>query len=120
MPFDLSRYQVGREPREHIISVEGEPLKLMIRDLPWSLKNQKKSLAARYDSEGKGWYDHDFYNKECLKYIIVEAPWGKTDELFLLSLRSGTPLITELEKLVPPAIEDEMATGVSDTRKKSV
>ena len=45
--------------------------------------------------------------------MIVEAPWGKTSETFLISIDAR--LGTALEQLVPSAFENE---GIPEDKKK--
>ena len=44
-------------------------------------------------------FDSDGFMRACLKEVIVEAPWGRTTEAFLLSIDAR--LGRELEKLIP-------------------
>jgi predicted P-loop ATPase/GTPase len=44
-------------------------------------------------------FDGDKFMRACLREMIVEAPWGRTTETFLLSIDSR--LGTALEQLVP-------------------
>ena len=104
---------VGREVKELYLSITAEdgelieiPLKL--RGLPWSLKNQKISLAVKWDDSGQTSFDGDYYIRECLKWMIVEAPWGRTTETFLLSIDSR--LGAALEQLVPNLVGTEENT----------
>lgn len=99
---------VGREVKELYLSITSEdgelieiPLKL--RGLPWSLKNQKISLAVKWDDSGQTSFDGDYYIRECLKWMIVEAPWGETTDEFLESINAD--LGAALEKLVPSAFD---------------
>jgi len=76
-------------------------LPLTVQQMPWSLRRRTSSLAIAWDNQGGTHFDHDFYIKECLKYMIIRAPWGATTDSFLLQI--GDELGDALEKLVPTA-----------------
>ena len=90
-------------PREEIIEVKGVKIPLKVRDLSWTEKNQILSKAFNYQADGSISFDFDKYNKMVLSKIIIEAPWGKTDMVFLTNLPRSSGEI--LEKLVPKAFE---------------
>jgi len=111
---------VGRQVKDIVLNVTSEdgelieiPLKL--RGLPWSLKNQKISLAVTWTDTGQTSFDGDYYIRECLKWMVVEAPWGETTDSFLA--QCGPELGTALENLVPKAFVDT-STVTTDTIKK--
>ena len=54
--------------------------------------------------------------RECLKEMIIEAPWGKTTEAFLLSIDER--LGGALEKLVPQAFSAEGDISPDDIKKE--
>ena len=114
---------VGREVKELYLSITSEdgelieiPLKL--RGLPWSLKNQKISLAVKWDDSGQTSFDGDYYIRECLKWMIVEAPWGETTDSFLA--QCGPELGTALENLVPKAFVDNSTVSTEAIKKDSI
>jgi len=114
---------VGRQIKEVILNVTAEdgelieiPLKL--RGLPWSLKNQKISLSVTWNEGGSTSFDGDFYMKECLKWMIVEAPWGETTDTFLA--RCGPELGVALENLVPKAFVDTSTVTTELIKKESI
>lgn len=100
MVFDVSKHVLGREAREATLSVGSDFLTLKIRNVPWAKKNQLLSLCLSWDEKGSH-FDTDTYVRECLKYMIAEAPWGVTNDLFLSSL--DEELGKALETLVPKA-----------------
>lgn len=113
------KYLVSREPKEMSLSVGGDEFKLKVRDIPRSKKNQIVSLAVKYDSDGNTHFDGDFYLRECLKFMIVEAPWGATDDRFLLQLKDvdegvSNPLADALEILVPGAFKKNTDSSGAD------
>ena len=59
----------------------------------------------------------DTYVRECLKEMIVEAPWGRTTEAFLLSIDER--LGGALERLVPVAFAgDEEGVNPDEIKKE--
>ena len=106
--FDLSKYQINQEAEWVTLSIEstGDEFDVTIKELSWAKRNKLISNCLTFDSAGKTAFDGDKYIRECLKEIIVEAPWGKTTEAFLITINSE--LGTALETLVPKAFgEDE-------------
>ena len=79
-------------------------LKFKIRDIPWSKRNQILSAALSWDGNDMRHFDGDYYVSECLKFIIIEAPWGPTNDLFLTTI--GEELGGALESLVPTPLRD--------------
>ena len=94
--------------QEH--NAHNDTILIKVRSLPWSLMRQKLSLAMAFSDDGQYHYDVDTYNRECLKYMIVEAPWGKTDDVFLSQI--DVNLGSALELLVPRP-SSSPATAVS-------
>ena len=76
-------------------------------------KNQIVSKHVKWTSEGISNFDTEGYMRDILKEIIVDAPWGKTTETFLVSIDSR--LGTALEKIVPTAFED---SAIPEDKKK--
>ena len=73
--------------------------------MSWSRKNQRVAHALKFGANNGGMAcDADSYVKESLKAIIVDAPWGKTTDTFLISINEK--LGRALETLVPRAFED--------------
>ena len=66
-------------------------------------------------SNGAQSFNGDLYIKECLKEMIVEAPWGRTSEVFLSSIDSR--LGAALEALVPSATESSNASEANEIKK---
>lgn len=111
--MDYQKYVVSREGKDITLDVNGEELKLKVRSVPWSLKNSIISRCSKF-VEGALVFDGDAYVKESLKYMIVEAPWGQTTEVFLSSINED--LGGALESLVPRA--DSKKTSNVDSLKK--
>lgn len=95
---------------------EEDVVELKLRGMPWSLRNQKISLALTWDDSGNKHFDVDFYMKECLKYMIVEAPWGATTDTFLSTVDED--LGAALETLCPSAISQPAQGQDVDSLKK--
>jgi|TARA_R110000824_G_scaffold210179_1_gene395982 hypothetical protein len=114
---------VGRQVKDLVLNVTSEdgelieiPIKL--RGLPWSLKNQKISLAVTWGENGQTSFDGDFYIRECLKWMVVEAPWGETTDSFLA--QCGPELGTALENLVPKAFVDTSTVTTDEVKKELI
>lgn len=139
MPYDSNVYLKNREIQDYKLVVhfpcvtcgeEGtdnlfscpnhtarqDELNIKVRGLPWSKKNQIASQSLQWDSDSRTHWDGDFYTKECLKYMIAEAPWGMTDDKFLLQV--GDELGIALEKLVPKAFGGGKTKAVSPVNVK--
>lgn len=115
---DFKDYMVSREPVPVTINVNGYAMELMVRGLPWSRKNQIVSLSIHYDDDGKTQFNGDYYYRECLKYMVVTAPWGETNDIFLLQIDSE--LGSQLEELIPKAFGGgkESLASVDDIKKE--
>ena len=59
-------------------------------------------------------FDGDAYVRLALQEMIVAAPWGKTSELFLISIDDR--LGSVLEKLVPQAFGSEVGAEVDNLK----
>ena len=114
-PFDINKYKISTSPQVETLSIDGASFDVTIKPLSWSLRNQIISRSLRWDANGSTIFDGDSYARECLKEMIVDAPWGRTTELFLVSIDSR--LGTLLETLVPKAFDDNADMGI-DTIKK--
>ena len=60
-------------------------------------------------------FDGALYVREVLKQIIVEAPWGKTTDLFLTSINNE--LGQALETLVASMSGDSEELSLEETKK---
>jgi len=95
--MDLSEHDVT-------IKYKGKEDTLTIKPMTWSKKNQILSQCMSYASDNQARFNLDNYNKECLAYMIVKAPWGKTDRVFLSQI--DEELGRQLEKLIPGPFEE--------------
>ena len=91
-------------------------IKLKVRGIPWSRRNQIISQSLAWDSDGKSHWDGDYYARECLKQVIVEAPWCITDDKFLLQV--GDDLGAALETLVPKAFNASKTQSPAQIKKE--
>ena len=69
----------------------------------------------KWDTNGGTVFDGDAYVRECLKEIIVEAPWGRTTESFLISIDHRLGGL--LETLVPKAFDEEDGVDIEKIKK---
>ena len=99
--FDFDKYRINNSPVTKTVIVEDEEFEVTVKPLTWSKKNQLLSKCLKWDTNGNTVFDGDAYVRECLKEMLVNAPWGKTTELFLISIDER--LGNALEQLVPAA-----------------
>ena len=88
-------------------------IKTSIKTLSWSKRNQLISKNLNWDNTGNTSFSADGYVRDCLKEMIVEAPWGRTTEALLLSFdhRLGAALETLVPKAFGEGIEDTIDSG---------
>jgi len=105
--FDLSKYQIASKVQKVPIKIEetGDEFEVTVKQLSWSRRNQLLSKALQFTQSGGSNFDGDLYVRECLKAMIVDAPWGRTTEALLVSIDSR--LGTALEAIVPKAFGDD-------------
>jgi hypothetical protein len=99
--FDFNKYRIANKTEIRTLEVDGAEFTVTVRPLSWSKRNQILSRAMAWDTEGGAKFDGDSYVRESLKEMLVDAPWGKTTELFLLSIDER--LGSALESIVPQA-----------------
>ena len=107
--FDLSKYQVSTTAKKQSITIAetGDTLEVSIKQLTWSRRNQLMSECLKWTVDGNSsGFDAEKYVRECLKEMIVDAPWGKTTEVFLVSIDAR--LGSALEALVPSAFQGQL------------
>tara|TARA_R110000824_G_scaffold187830_3_gene369085 strand:- start:2733 stop:3104 length:372 start_codon:yes stop_codon:yes gene_type:complete len=115
--FDLSKYQIANQTRSVPIVIEetGDEFEITIKQLSWSKRNQLVSSCLSFSNSGETSFNGDKYVRECLKDMIIEAPWGKTTEAFLVTIDER--LGAALEELVPKAFSTPDVLD-ADTVKK--
>jgi len=99
----MTSWTMNQEEKEISFVYKGQEAIVKYRGLPWSKKNQIISKCTSYNSDGELHFNLDMYNKECLMYMIVSAPWGKTDQTFLTSI--DDELGMQLQKVCPKYLE---------------
>jgi len=117
--FDFKKYTLSLQPEKRTLTVAetGETFEVTIRPMSWAKRNQIISTSLKFGADGATGFDGDTYVRNCLKEVLVEAPWGRTTEAFLLTIDDR--LGTALEQLVPKAFGGEDPDGVEiDTVKK--
>jgi hypothetical protein len=99
-PFEVSNYQITAELEEHKLTIEatGETFTVKTRPMSWSRKTKLMTDCVKFGDAGTA-FDADAFMRASLRELIVEAPWGRTTEAFLLSIDSR--LGATLETLVP-------------------
>ena len=113
--FDFNKYKVANKTEVKTLSIEDAEFNVTVKPLSWSRRNQILSKAMAWDSDGGTKFDGDIYVRECLKEMLVDAPWGKTTELFLMSIDDRLGGL--LETVVPQAFGTE-EIGDLDTLKE--
>jgi hypothetical protein len=103
--FDVSKYMVSSQIEEREVVLTKDTFTVKVKELSWSRKNQLVAKAMAFGGQTEGMsFDADYYVKECLKAMIVEAPWGKTTDVFLIGINDE--LGKALETIVPRAFGD--------------
>ena len=117
-PFDVSKYQIDNaiEDRTLVIEETKEEFNVKVRPLSWARRNQIMSKSITWETGGQTSFDGDAFVRSCLRDMLVEAPWGRTTESFLLSIDAR--LGAALETLVPNVGDD--SEGSADEIKKDV
>ena len=113
--FDFNKYKVNMGTEVRTLSVDGAEFEVTVKPLSWSKKNQFLSKSLKWDSDGNTVFDGDAYVRECLKEMLIAAPWGKTSELFLISIDER--LGNVLEQIVPQAFSGSDIGGEVDNLK---
>ncbi len=115
--FDFQKYVISTDLLNKTVKIEetGEEFKVKVKNLSWSRKNQIVAKYVKWSTDGISSFNTEGYMREILKEIIVDAPWGKTTETFLISIDGR--LGSALEKIVPIAFED--STIPEDKKKES-
>ena len=113
--FDFNKYTITSNVETKVLEIDGTSFEVKVKPLSWSIRNQILSRSLKWDNAGSTVFDGDAYVRECLKEIILQAPWGRTTESFLVSIDSRLGGL--LETLVPKAFEEEGGTDVEAIKK---
>ena len=116
MPYDPNKHLASRAGVPKKIYAGVDDIDVVVRGIPWSLKNQYASQAIQWDDSGKRSFNIDEYVRSCLKFMLVEAPWGDTTDTFLSTV--GEDLGTALQELVPTAFGGGNVAAEADGIKK--
>ena len=89
--FNLSKYQV--QPRSKKVTLKipdtDDEIELTVKQMSWSKRNQLLSSCLKWEQNGKTDFNGDIYVRECLKEMIVDAPWGRALETLVPSAFTG-------------------------------
>lgn len=96
--FDITKYQISQEGVTKTIDVAGDSFEVKVKPLSWFKRNELMSRCMALVPGGESKFDGALFVREVLKEIIVDAPWGRTTDGFLISI--NTALGTALEQLV--------------------
>lgn len=116
--FELSKYTIGTDPKKVIVKIEetGDEFEVTVKPLSWAKRNQILSKSLTWDGSGNTAFDGDTYVRSCLKEMLVDAPWGRTTETFLISIDAR--LGAALEALVPQAFSGEDSDNLTPDQIK--
>ena len=109
--FDFKDYQISTQATKQTVTIEdtGDEFEVGVKPLSWARRNQILSKSVKWTTEGQTSFDGDAYVRLCLREMIVDAPWGRTTETFLLSIDER--LGQALEAIVPKAFGEVAIEG---------
>ena len=114
--MSYEKYMLTREVQQAILDLpyeeEEEKVEVSVRPLSWSKKNSLVSQCTNYTTDGKVVFDGQRYINEVLKYVVTEAPWGVTNDMFLAKV--NLKLGAALELLVPSATDADVAEAAEN------
>ena len=113
--FDLGKYQVSDGTIVKVIDLGDDSFEVRVKDLSWFKRNTLMSKCMQIKSNAESSFDGALYVREVLKEIIVEAPWGRTTDLFLTSINNE--LGQALETLVASMSGDSEELSLEETKK---
>jgi len=116
--FDFKKYTLSLEPDKKTLTIAdtGESFDVTVKPLSWAKRNQIISSSLTFGADGGTGFDGDGYVRSCLKEMLVDAPWGRTTEAFLLTIDER--LGTALEGLVPKAFASEDSVDIDTVKKE--
>ena len=106
--FDLKKYQVSDKAVTKVVDLGDDSFEVRVKELTWFKRNEIMSKCMTVLPNVESSFDGALYVREVLKLIIVEAPWGATNDLFLLSIdtRLGQALETLVASMSEPTNEE--------------
>jgi len=115
--FDLKKYQVSDKAVTKVVDLGDDSFEVRVKELTWFKRNEIMSKCMTVLPNVESSFDGALYVREVLKLIIVEAPWGATNDLFLLSIdtRLGQALETLVASMSEPANEE---LSLDETKKE--
>ena len=99
--MDLANIYIETAPKEVTLEYKGVEIPIKVRPISWSRKNEILSDCFTLDGMK---FNFNKYIKSILSEMIVEAPWGTTDQIFLAKINPEFGAM--LEKLVPKAFDE--------------
>ena len=116
--FDFKKYTLSLEPDTRTLTIPetGDSFDVTVKPLSWAKRNQIISNSLTFGADGGTGFDGDGYVRSCLKEMLVDAPWGRTTESFLLTIDER--LGTALETLVPKAFATEDSVDIDTVKKE--
>ena len=116
--FSLEKYQLKGDNKQVPVIIEetGDEFEVTIKQLSWSKRNQLISKCLNWSTNGMTSFDGDLYVRESLKEMIVDAPWGRTTEAFLITIDER--LGAALEAIVPKAFNSDSEVDVETVKKE--
>ena len=117
--FDVNKYTVSTDTKTETVKIgdTGDSFEISIKQLSWARRNQLISKHLNWTADGDTSFNGDGYVRDCLKDMIVDAPWGKTTETFLNSIDDR--LGNALEGIVPKAFSSDSAVQRDTVKKES-
>ncbi len=104
------------ETEKMVIKIDEDEIPITVRKIPWVKRMEIRDNCLSWDANGSGKLHMSLYVRECLKYLLVDAPWGKTTEMFLLTV--DDKLGMALEKLVPSPYSDTENLNIDILKKE--
>ena len=116
--FDFKKYTLSLEPDTRTLTIPetGDSFDVTVKPLSWAKRNQIISKSLTFGADGGTGFDGDGYVRSCLKEMLVDAPWGRTTESFLLTIDER--LGTALETLVPKAFATDDSVDIDTVKKE--
>ena len=105
--FNIDKYKIKGENQNFTIKIKDDQFDVTVKPMTWKSKNDLVAKCMTFEPTGASSFDSGKYVKEVLKYINVDAPWGKTTDEFLDSINSE--LGAALEQLVPSAMDTNLS-----------
>jgi hypothetical protein len=104
--MDLNNIYIDDSPKEVKLEYKGVDIIIKVKPISWSRKNE--ILSECFSLDGMK-FNFNLYIKTILSEMIVEAPWGVTNQIFLSKITPDFGAM--LEKLVPKAFDEGTSTS---------